>query len=236
MPMLPDMGVERAWIDLARGRLDAVQAFLESHGLEDGNGNATLTDIHGVHDDADLLVGRWLLLRQQYPRTIAVLTDALQAAVAGGRLDTVVRARIDLAVARHLEGERAQAFTQLDAAVDAALGRGYHQVFVEAPAQLRHLIAQRLADGVESEPARSFLEGLVAEAPSGSPTPAPVAEPLSPSERKVLEHLVGGLSNKEIAQALFISPNTVKTHIRRIYGKLGAKNRADAIRLARALA
>lgn len=237
VPILPDVGVERAWLDLARGRLDAVQAFLEAHGLGEDGG---LTGVHGVRDGADLLVGRYLVLRHQYARAIALLTDTLQAAVATGRLDTVVRCRIDLAAARAGAGERGLAISQLDAAVDAAIERGYHRAFVDAPAAVQALIAQRLHSGVEREEGvegvdadarRAFLEALVADPDADA---QPVAEPLSPSERKVLEQLVAGLSNKEIAQALFVSPNTVKTHIRRIYAKLDARNRADAIRRAQA--
>jgi LuxR family maltose regulon positive regulatory protein len=241
LPIVPDLGVERAWLDLARGQLDAVQAFLESHGGVQAEG---LTGIHGVRDAADLLLGRYLLLRHELPRAIAALTQTLNAAVAAGRLDTVVRSRVDLAAARYVDGQRQQAFAQLDAAVDAALGRdaaegrprGYHRVFVEAPPSFQSLMAARLEAGNLDEGRRSFLERLSSTGAGGdSPAPRPVQEPLSPSERKVLELLVGGLSNKEIAQGLFISPNTVKTHIRRIYGKLNARNRADAIRRAQRL-
>lgn len=58
---------------------------------------------------------------------------------------------------------------------------------------------------------------------------------ISPRELAVLELLADGRSNREIADALHLSPNTVKTHIARLFGKLGAKRRTDAIARGREL-
>lgn len=58
---------------------------------------------------------------------------------------------------------------------------------------------------------------------------------ISARELAVLEELAAGRSNKEIAVRLGVSPNTVKTHIARLFEKLGAKRRTDAIARAREL-
>ena len=58
---------------------------------------------------------------------------------------------------------------------------------------------------------------------------------ISPSEMTVLQEIASGLSNKEIAARLKISPNTVKTHAARLFEKLGAKRRTDAVKKAREL-
>ena len=60
-------------------------------------------------------------------------------------------------------------------------------------------------------------------------------EPLSKKELQTLGLLVTGMSNKEIAEYLFVSPNTVKTHIKKIYAKLDVNNRAHAIARANEL-
>ncbi|KPC94065.1 LuxR family transcriptional regulator, partial [Streptomyces sp. NRRL F-6602] len=52
---------------------------------------------------------------------------------------------------------------------------------------------------------------------------------LTPRERDILRHLTQGLGNREIARALFISEATVKTHLGRIYQKLGVETRAGAV-------
>jgi DNA-binding CsgD family transcriptional regulator len=58
---------------------------------------------------------------------------------------------------------------------------------------------------------------------------------ISPREREVLEEIAAGRSNKEIARRLGVSPNTVKTHVARLFEKLEAKRRTDAIARAREL-
>lgn len=66
--------------------------------------------------------------------------------------------------------------------------------------------------------------------------PAAVASlGLTPREVEVLGLLAAGQANKEIARALCVSPNTVKTHLARLYEKLGATSRTAAIAQARAL-
>jgi LuxR family maltose regulon positive regulatory protein len=60
-------------------------------------------------------------------------------------------------------------------------------------------------------------------------------EPLSDRELDVLRLLPSGLSQREIAEALYVSQNTVKTHTRGIYRKLGASSRAEAVARARTL-
>ncbi len=68
----------------------------------------------------------------------------------------------------------------------------------------------------------------------GNPN-AQAALGISTRERTVLEHLAAGRSNKEIARELGVSPNTVKTHLARLYEKLEANRRTEAIARAREL-
>jgi DNA-binding CsgD family transcriptional regulator len=58
---------------------------------------------------------------------------------------------------------------------------------------------------------------------------------ISGRELEVLKELAAGHSNKEIARNLAVSPNTVKTHVARLFEKLGASRRTEAIRRAREL-
>jgi DNA-binding NarL/FixJ family response regulator len=76
---------------------------------------------------------------------------------------------------------------------------------------------------------------------AAKPTPfdgnpkAQVALGISPRELTILHEIAAGHSNKEIAARLHVSPNTVKTHVARLFEKLGAKRRTEAIRRAREL-
>jgi DNA-binding NarL/FixJ family response regulator len=57
-------------------------------------------------------------------------------------------------------------------------------------------------------------------------------EPLTEREREVLQHIAGGNRNRDIADRLFISEETVKVHVKHIMEKLGASDRTEAVAIA----
>ena len=70
------------------------------------------------------------------------------------------------------------------------------------------------------------------------PPPAPVEAKrpdlgMTRRELEILELIAQGMSNQEIADKLFVSPNTVKTHASRVFEKLGAKRRTQAVQLGK---
>ncbi len=78
-------------------------------------------------------------------------------------------------------------------------------------------------------------EQLPAVARVSDQAPDLVVEPLTEREREVLRHVSGMLNTAEVASEMYISVNTVKTHLRSIYRKLAAGHRAEAVRRARQL-
>jgi LuxR family maltose regulon positive regulatory protein len=60
-----------------------------------------------------------------------------------------------------------------------------------------------------------------------------IPEALTERELDILRLLPGPMSQRELASALFVTPNTLKTHVRAIYRKLGAESRGDAVVRAR---
>jgi DNA-binding NarL/FixJ family response regulator len=77
----------------------------------------------------------------------------------------------------------------------------------------------------------SSADAYLIAAPAGADDD-PLLEPLTPRELQVLELVADGLPNKAIAAALSVSDETVKFHLAAVFGKLGASNRTDAVRLA----
>jgi LuxR family maltose regulon positive regulatory protein len=81
-----------------------------------------------------------------------------------------------------------------------------------------------------------ILDLLSGHTPAARPKDAaPPREPLSKSELRVLRYLSTNLPAPEIAAELFVSLNTIRTHLRNVYAKLGVHSRADAVKRAREL-
>jgi DNA-binding NarL/FixJ family response regulator len=78
---------------------------------------------------------------------------------------------------------------------------------------------------------RRLIEAFVAQQPGPAPDAARLDD-LTPREREVLACVGEGLSNAEIADRLVVSPLTAKTHVARLFGKLGARDRAQLVVLA----
>ncbi|MFR9796795.1 LuxR C-terminal-related transcriptional regulator [Streptomyces sp. MS06] len=100
--------------------------------------------------------------------------------------------------------------------------------FVEAGAWLAPHLAR--------PPLRQLAEGWLLPAAAASPEPPPLlVEPLSGRERDVLRRLAQTMSTEDIAADLYLSVNTVKTHLKSVYRKLAVNRRHDAVRRAREL-
>ena len=123
----------------------------------------------------------------------------------------------------------------LSHALHLAAPESLRRPIVEAPPRLRRLLLQ----DQELLHQHSWLGGALAVVPTmrtaDAPRPPALVEPLTEREHEVLCNMAALLSTDEIARTMFVSVNTVKTHIRSILRKLSASRRNDAIRRAREL-
>ena len=132
-------------------------------------------------------------------------------------------------------GDARRAATALERVLQLAEPGGFRRVFVSGGPPVRQLLAEQLEYGTAYW---SLVRDLVEAPPAalGGPVRANgPAEPLTERELTVLRYQQSILSNEEIASKLFVSVNTVKTHVRNIYRKLNVARRRDAVRRAREL-
>jgi len=132
-------------------------------------------------------------------------------------------------------GNEPEALAALGEALSLAEPEGIRRPLIEGGPVLRDLLARHLR---RSASHRWFAAELVRrlEGSGGNGVmPAELLEPLSPREGEVLRYLPTMMSNADIAAELFVSVNTVKTHVKSIYRKLDATRRPDAVRRARQL-
>ena len=119
-----------------------------------------------------------------------------------------------------------------DRALLLASQNGMRTPFLLIPSATMQRMLGRAADRNQPAIVHDLLDDLLA----GAGTPARAAlEPLSARERDIAYHLYLDQTVTQIAAELFISTNTVKTHVRSIYRKLGASNRKEAVRRVREL-
>ena len=116
-------------------------------------------------------------------------------------------------------------------------GEGVIQLIREA---YQNIFGGPTHDDVEWDANQTFIEELLAASGTDlTRNPAkvrrPPMQPLSDREKEILIFLANGVSNKEMAQKLFVSENTIKFHLKNVYSKLGVANRLQAINAARQL-
>jgi LuxR family transcriptional regulator, maltose regulon positive regulatory protein len=126
-------------------------------------------------------------------------------------------------------GAATPAHELIAAAVDLAADEEVIRPLIDRPATLELLAAGRGRFG-RREP---FVERVLASVPPPTSTPGHDADRLTPGELAVLRELPSLLSLREIAEARAVSVNTVKTHLRSVYRKLGVEGRREAVDAAR---
>jgi LuxR family transcriptional regulator, maltose regulon positive regulatory protein len=187
---------------------------------------------------AHLAVARVLIVRGDGPalqRASEVLSRLFRSATAEGWAGIQVEALALQALTEQRRGAEAAAMTALEHALRLAEPEGYVRLFVDLGLPMARLLQAARARHVMPDYVATLLAAFGAGADSSLPGTGALPEPLSRREQDVLRLIAAGLTNSEIADALFISPETVKKHTGSIYGKLGVGNRTEAAARARAL-
>ena len=231
----------RYWI--ARGELDPALQWARRKGYLDKPPAEMIAEAgqKALFDELQLveyLTLMRLALAQRQPDRVLELTTCLQALV--GRRDhrrRTIELLVLKALALHQKKDLNQALQIIGEAFSLAEPEGYQRVFIDEGELMSGLLYQALAHGVFPAYAQKLLAALVGESQESKlPAEAPAAaliEALSEREREVLGLIAEGLTNGEIAGRLHITLSTVKGHTTNIFGKLGVKNRTQAIARAR---
>ena len=179
---------------------------------------------------------------QNYARLLAIqgnYLDALQTINA--TLDIIskvkarwhwLRAKIIQAKILYLMKKPEEALKAIKAALGMANQEGYIRSFVDEGEVIAQLLYQAAQKGIYPEYCNLLLENFEYKSEKSRSHPD-IIESLSKRELEVLHHIAQGCSNQEIAHKLVVSLYTVKSHARNIYGKLGVKNRTEAVAKAR---
>jgi LuxR family maltose regulon positive regulatory protein len=193
------------------------------------------SDLNSMAHGLEILVkAKYLFAEKRYPAALAALEtrkDDVGFLILGG-----IETKALEAVCRYRAGDRAGAFAALKAACDLAEPNALSLPFSELGKDMRTLAAAALKEGVP-DIEQSRLEKIHRNASAYAKkffraNDKPEGNPLSRREREILTLISRGLTREEIAKDSGLSVNTIKSTLRSIYNKLGAINRAAAIRIA----
>jgi LuxR family maltose regulon positive regulatory protein len=194
-----------------------------------------------------VMLARVFLARGELERVEAIYDRVCDAARAGGRMARAIEISLFYALALQALGRPEAALVPLEQGLSWAEPERYCRLFAETGAGLTELLERALARSICPDYARTLLSAIGDEQAESSgasarPTdpcsPARVqagVDPLTPRELDVLRLIGAGLSNREIAERLTVTLNTVKKHTSNLYAKLGVRSRTQAIARAQTL-
>ncbi|MEM7535142.1 MAG: LuxR C-terminal-related transcriptional regulator [Chloroflexota bacterium] len=237
-----------AYLHLRQGNLAAAKDWVELVGLRADDTPRYMLEI-------DYLVLARVLMATGDAQSAQTLLDKLKTvATAGGRVARLIEVLILEALTYQTLGEPEKALQQLAQAIQHAQPAGFVRVFVDEGEALVPLLKQLAGRGVAVtyirqllplfEAASSTTLGSLANQPT---TTSPIVEPepdalnlllnpLTQRELATLRYLATDLTIPEIAEQMVVAPSTVRTYVKRIYGKLDVHTRIEAVNRARALA
>jgi LuxR family transcriptional regulator, maltose regulon positive regulatory protein len=238
------VAVQRARLLLAHGHLPEAARWVGDRGL-------AAEDEPSYAREREYLVLARVLLAQQAPRRAVGLLERLRdLAATQQRTGSVIEIAALQALALDAAGDEQGALDALAEALTLAAPEGWLRVFVDEGAPMAALLGRLVVaehprrvgsdGGVPRDHLGRLLEafneaGTSLRARAAGPVVAGLVEPLTDREVEVLALLAAGASNRQIADELVVTVETVKKHVSHILEKLGAANRTQAVARARRL-
>jgi len=185
-----------------------------------------------------LLMARFAMATHKYKEAVDMLYALRPRVSKRKRLNSLLTIDVLIAACLYALDEKEKALNILEQCVEFAGPEGYIRPFVEITDYLMEMLfsLRKSLNGVVRIHVSKLLKACELQSEfSIRPVANGNVEKLSQREIEVIRLVFAGMTNKEITEQLFISLNTVKTHIKNIYGKFGVTAREQAILKAREL-
>jgi LuxR family maltose regulon positive regulatory protein len=221
----------RAHLLAAQGRVGEALAWAREQGLSADD------ELSYLREFEHITLARVLLAKYRAQHAASPISDAarllqrlLQAAEAGERTGSAIEVLVLQALTDHARGRMPGALAALERALTLAEPEGYVRMFVGEGPPMASLLRVAAKQGITL----SYVHRLLAAVNESEDTPVQqgLIEPLSERELEVLRLLGSDLDGPDIARALTVSLNTLRTHTKSIYAKLGVNSRRAAVRQA----
>ena len=189
-----------------------------------------------------LIEARWLLVQEKETEVIALLNPWLDDARQNGRVRAALEMQVLIAQAHAARKQMHEARFLLQSVLAQASAERCQRLFLDEGAPMATLL-RMMAPYLREPSLLTYLQTILRAFTSEQEgwqqesrnVVAPLVEPLSPQELRVLRLLAAGRSNREIANELIVSVNTIRSHVQSMYRKLTVNNRVAACDMARHL-
>ncbi|WP_155354692.1 LuxR C-terminal-related transcriptional regulator [Acrocarpospora macrocephala] len=231
-PNVRPISAMRARLYVAQGELGEALGWAREQGL------SVEDDLSYLREFEHITLARVLLAQYTTERSIheatQLLERLLQAAEEGERTGSVIEILVLQALAHQTRGGIPAALTSLRRALTLSEPEGYVRVFADEGPPMASLLKAVAKQGIAPNYVRRLL-AATSKTDDSTPRNQGLIEPLSERELDVLRLLGTDLDGPDIARELIVSLNTMRTHTRNIYAKLGVNNRRAAVRRAEEL-
>ncbi|HEX5015287.1 MAG TPA: LuxR C-terminal-related transcriptional regulator [Candidatus Limnocylindrales bacterium] len=221
-PDVRPIAAVRARVQILQGRLDVARAWAEAAGI------AATDEPTYLREFEHATLAR-LLVAEGSDAGVALSERLVAAAEAGQRSGSAVDILVVLALALHARGHEADALAALDRAIAIAEPEGFARVFLDEGPPMAALLTVAVRRPGASAYSRALLAGTTTGARVAEARRQPLIEQLSDRELEVLRLLASDLDGPEIARELYVSVNTLRTHTKNIFAKLGVNSRRAAV-------
>jgi LuxR family transcriptional regulator, maltose regulon positive regulatory protein len=226
-----DIGIIQAWrarLQLVSGNFQAAAKWAKSCDLSVDD------ELCFLNEFSDLTLARVLLSQGNLPEAERLLKRLVRAAEAGGRTGRVIEISIVLTLVKKAQGKLESAMEILERVLSLAEPEGYVRIFLDEGEPMLDLLRRAASKGLHTAYVGLLLSNASPSDKGTKPT-QPLIEPLSERELEILQLVVAGKSNQEIADELVLAIGTVKRHVSNIFLKLNVKSRTRCIAQAREL-
>ena len=237
------MAVERIRALTLSDEIETANKEMQSIGLDPGKLDADQPDKDwGLrHGTTNVAIARWLVRARRPKRALDFVELAEETTIRGGQLLSLAKLRVIRAQAHLQLNSRRDATSALLSAIRLLGNQPFRRFILDEGLPLRPAV-QAVLDGEHvkvpiSTVQRRQLSEIIHHWSSGSDLSetGPSENQQVPLNKRYLELLAHGYSNKEIGRVMGVSTNTVKYHLKQIYGELRVDNRARAVNQAREL-
>ena len=225
----------RARVRVAQGELGEALGWARERDLSVEDDLSYLREFEHITLVRVLLAG-YTAERAEHPiqEATRLLERLLRAAEEGQRTGSVIEILVLQALAHQARDDIPAALASLQHALMLAEPEGYVRIFADEGPPMASLLRAAAKEGIAPGYVRRLLDA-VNKTEDSTPASQGLIEPLSERELDVLRLLGTDLGGPDIARELIVSLNTVRTHTKNIYAKLGVNNRRAAVRRAREL-